>query len=195
MAETEPQPPNHKPAPDPPGAALDMFPLVYAELRRLAQSELRRAPAGQTLQATALVHDVWLRLAERDGTLYENRAHFFAVAAKAIRQIVMDNARRKSALKRGGDLVRVELDRIAVSTDVPTADLMALDDALNELSKRNENATQIVNLRYFAGLTVDAIAELLRMSKRSVEREWEYARAWLLARIRASGAEAPSSEA
>ncbi|GMU84032.1 MAG: hypothetical protein AMXMBFR47_39020 [Planctomycetota bacterium] len=162
--------------------------MVYDELRRIARAEVRRLPAGQTLQATALVHEVWLRLAQHENLVCNDRAHFFALAAQAIRHIVIDSARRKAAFKRGGDRLRVELEHIAISTEVPADDLLTLDDALGELSKRSEQTAKIVNLRYFAGLTLDVIASLLGMSKRSVEREWEYARAWLHGRMHSADA-------
>ncbi len=169
-------------------APQDLFPVVYDELRRIARAEVRRLPAGQTLQATALVHEVWLRLAQHENLVCNDRAHFFALAAQAIRHIVIDSARRKAAFKRGGDRLRVELEHIAISTEVPADDLITLDDALDELSKRSEQTAKIVNLRYFAGLTLDVIASLLGMSKRSVEREWEYARAWLHGRMHSADA-------
>lgn len=177
-----------------PGAPRDLFPVVYDELRRIARAEVRRLPAGQTLQATALVHEVWLRLAQHEHLVCNDQAHFFALAAQAIRHIVIDSARRKATLKRGGDRLRVELEHIAISTEVPADDLLTLDDALGELSKRSAQTAQIVNLRYFAGLTLDVIASLLGMSKRSVEREWEYARAWLHARMRSAGADAQAGD-
>lgn len=167
----------------------DLFPVVYDELRRIARAEVRRLPPGQTLQATALVHEVWLRLAQHENLFCNDQAHFFSLAAQAIRHIVIDTARKKATLKRGGDRFRVELDRIAISTEVPADDLISLDDALGELSKWNAQTAQIVNLRYFAGLTLDVIASLLGMSKRTVEREWEYARAWLHERLSGSGAD------
>lgn len=165
-------------------AAGELLPLVYEELRALAQAEMARLSPGQTLQATALVHEAWLRLSQSSGAHWESRAHFFAAAARAIRQIVIDQARRRAALKRGGDRVRVELDRVAIAVDAPSDDLLALDEALNELSRQNQRAAGIVDLRYFGGMTVDAVADLLGLSKRTVEREWEYARTWLFTRIR-----------
>lgn len=160
----------------------DMFPRFYSDLRRIAESELQRLPPGQTLQATALVHEVWLRLAQ-SGASRLDRGHFLALAARAIRQIVIDNARRKGARKRAGGRLRIELRDLAISTDVPADDLLALDEALDELSRHSNLAAQIVNLRYFAGASVEVVADLIGISKRTVEREWEYARAWLHARI------------
>ncbi len=183
---------SNSPVPDDPsGSARDLFSVVYEELHRIARAELRRLPAGQTLQATALVHEVWLRLSEHEGVC-NDRAHFFALAARVIRHIVIDNARRKATLKRGGDRLRVEIEHLAISTEVPADDLLALDDALAELSTRSALTAQIVNLRYFAGLTVDVIATFLGLSKRNVEREWEYARAWLHTHMRGRGDDSPA---
>ncbi|MCK6484587.1 MAG: sigma-70 family RNA polymerase sigma factor [Phycisphaerae bacterium] len=167
------------------GAAAELLPLVYQELRALAQAEMARLAPGQTLQATALVHEAWLRLAQSSGANWKSRAHFFYAAAQAIRQIVIDQIRRRGALKRGGDLIRVNLDHVDVAVNAPSDDVLALDEALNDLARTDERAATIVTLRYFGGVTFDGVAELLGLSKRTVEREWEFARTWLYARISA----------
>jgi RNA polymerase sigma factor (TIGR02999 family) len=174
-----------------PSAASQLLPLVYDELRRLAAQRLRREPAGQTLEATALVHEAYLRLVKADGaadgsadkTRWQGRAHFFAAAAEAMRRILVENARRKHTQKRGGDHVRQELNEDRLVAAGPCEDLLALDEALERLAARDAVKAELVKLRYFAGLTGAEAAEALNISTATAERYWAYARAWLLQEI------------
>jgi RNA polymerase sigma factor (TIGR02999 family) len=167
-----------------PKAAADLLPLVYDELRKLAAARLAAEAPGQTLQATALVHEAYLRLVggERRGSSppWDNRAHFFAAAAEAMRRILVDAARRKHALKRGGDRQRIDLDQLAATDPGPGADLLDLDDALTRLAAAEPQAAELVKLRYFAGLTIPEAADALGVSPRTADTLWAYARAWLL---------------
>jgi RNA polymerase sigma factor (TIGR02999 family) len=166
-----------------PQAAAEMLPLVYDELRRLARAKMAREKPGQTLGATGLVHEAYLRLVGQDaGRPYRDRCHFFAAAATAMRRILIDNARRKQALKRGGDRRREPLDLIAA----PEGDeeLLALDQALDKLAAAAPEKAKLVELRYFAGLTGEQAAEVLGISPTTADRYWAYARAWLQAEVR-----------
>lgn len=163
-------------------AASELIPLLYAELRRLAESRLSKLPPGQTLQPTALVHEAYLRLVRDQDPGWDGRAHFFGAAAQAMRDILVEQARSKSRLKRGGDRRRVELSEETLggaSFDVPADELLALDSALDRLREEHPRPAQIVMYRYFAGLTSEATAEVLDMSKRTVERDWRFAQAWM----------------
>jgi RNA polymerase sigma factor (TIGR02999 family) len=163
-----------------PSAAAELLPLVYDELRRLAAAKLAHEKPGQTLDATALVHEAYLRLVAHDETQhFSGKAHFFAAAAESIRRILIDNARRKQRLKHGGNRIRVELEEIPLEAPNPADDLLALDLALRKLKEVDPDAAQLIHLRYFAGLTMKEAAELLNLSIRSAERRWTYARAWL----------------
>jgi len=163
-----------------PSAAEDLLPLVYDELRRLAAARLAHEKPGQTLQATALVHEAYLRLVDVDQAQHWNsRRHFFHAAAEAMRRILVENARRKQQVGRGGDLQRVPFDAVQISVDAPTEDLLALDESLRRLQDHDPTAAKLVNLRYFAGLTMPQVAEALGISLRTAERNWTYARAWL----------------
>lgn len=161
-------------------AALDeLMPLVYEELRRLAKHYMRGQKEGHTLQATALVNEAYLRLVDSSRVQWQNRAHFFAISAQLMRRILVDFARTKNSLKRGGEQIKVTLDeRIAVPFERGT-DLVALDEALENLAKFSPRQSQIVELRYFGGLTEEEIAEALNVSTRTVRRDWSVARAWL----------------
>ena len=163
-----------------PSAAGELLPLVYEELRKLAAARLGSEPPGQTLQATALVHEAYLRLVNVEKSqLWDTRGHFFSAAAEAMRRILVDRARRKVRPKHGGGWNRVEFEPIAevgISTD---ADLLILNDALEKLGAEDPDSAEIVKLRYFAGLTIPQIAELLRTTSRTVDRRWAYARSWL----------------
>jgi RNA polymerase sigma factor (TIGR02999 family) len=164
-------------------ASEALVPLVYAELRRQAQRALRREGAGHTLQATALVHEVYLRLVHVDRMTVEGRAHFLALAGRLMRQILVDHARRKRADKRGGEYTIVGLDQAAATPSAPALDLIALDDALTELASFDPRQREVVELKYFAGLTIAEIATVLGISAATVEREWATARAWLFHRL------------
>jgi RNA polymerase sigma factor (TIGR02999 family) len=160
-------------------AASRLLPLVYDELRRLAAQKLRHEAAGQTLQATALVHEAYLRLVGDGAEPWAGRGHFFAAAAEAMRRILVDNVRRKRSLKRGGGLVRQEFDEAELVAPEPCEDLLALDEALDRLAAKDPTKAELVKLRYFAGLTMPQIADTLGISLATAERYWAYARAWL----------------
>ena len=168
-----------------PRAAEQLLPLVYEELRKLAASKLAQERPGQTLQATALVHEAWLRIAGGDPQTWNGRGHFFGAAAEAMRRILIDNARRKLALRHGGGLERVALDKgDAVATEVvaPGAnddELLAVHEALDRLAAQDARKAELVKLRYFVGLTIEETAEALGMSEATAKRDWVYARAWL----------------
>ena len=156
------------------------MPLVYDELRRLAAQRLAHEQPGQTLEATALVHEAYVRLVGPDtGKPWHGRAHFFAAAAEAMRRILVENARRKSRQKRGGDLDRCELDSDVVAAPAPDHDLIALDEALEKLNRLDPPIAELVKLRYFAGLTIPQAAEVLGISPRTADFHWKYAKAWL----------------
>jgi len=162
-----------------PHAAEQLLPLVYDELRRLAAQKLAHEKGGQTLQATALVHEAYLRLVgESEEPRWNNRGHFFAAAAVAMRRILVERVRRKRRKKHGGDLGRVDLEE-AFSLAEPADDLIALDEALNRLAVLDPPAAKLVTLRYFAGLTMPQAAAALGISLRSAERNWTYAKTWL----------------
>ena len=176
-----------------PNAAEQLLPLVYEELRLLAAQRLAHEKPGQTLQATALVHEAYLRLTaspERESgedVRWDHRGHFFAAAAEAMRRILLNRARDKKRLKRGGERHRVDLDHIEIALDSNDEDLMALDEALTHLAAEDPDAARLVNLRFFAGLTLTDAAASLGLSRRTAERQWTYARAWLYARLRQGG--------
>ncbi|HMF12181.1 MAG TPA: sigma-70 family RNA polymerase sigma factor [Gemmataceae bacterium] len=164
-----------------PHAAEQLLPLVYDELRKLAARRLAQEKPGQTLQATALVHEAYLRLVGNQD--FENRRHFFAAAAEAMRHVLVDRARRRKRTKQGGGWQRVPLDEaIAASTSAPD-ELLAIDEALTRLEKDDPQAAAVVKLRYFAGLSADETAHSLGISRASVYRHWNFARAWLLQEI------------
>jgi RNA polymerase sigma factor (TIGR02999 family) len=168
-------------------AAEQLLPVLYDELRKLASQKLAQEQPGQTLQATALVHEAYLRLVGPDvsGKQWEGRGHFFAAAAEAMRRILINRARDKNRQKRGGgNLRRVDLDAIEVALDTPDEDLLALDEALQQLADADKLCADLVKLRYFAGLTLGEAAEALGMPRRTADRHWAYARAWLYDRLR-----------
>jgi RNA polymerase sigma factor (TIGR02999 family) len=165
--------------------AGQLLSLVYDELRRLAVQKLAQESPGQTLQATGLVHEVYLRLVDVEQAQHWNsRGHFFAAAAEAMRRILVENARLKGTRKRGGDRARVGLDQVEIAAPDVTEDLVALDEALMQLADREPKAAKLVELRYFAGLTIKQAAEVLGISPRSADSLWAYARAWLLQKLR-----------
>ena len=162
-------------------AAFDrLFPLVYKELRRLAEGYMRRQRAGHTLQTSALINETYLRLIDHKNMRWQNRAHFFAVAAQAMRRILVDHARRRGYAKRGGGALRVSLDESATIVAERSAELVELDEALNELARFDERKSRIVELRYFGGLSVEETAHVLQVSPATVMREWRGAKLWLL---------------
>jgi RNA polymerase sigma factor (TIGR02999 family) len=160
-------------------AAEELLPLVYDELRRLAAQKLAREKPGQTLQATALVHEAYIRLVGSDDQHWDSRGHFFAAAAEAMRRILIGNARRKQRIKHGGDRRRMDLDQIDLEIQPPSGDLLALHEALEQLAAKDKLKAELVNLRYFAGLTIPQAAEVLGISHATAERYWAFARAWL----------------
>jgi len=164
-----------------PHAAEQLLPLVYDELRRLAAEKMAQEVPGQTLQATALVHDAYLRLVAVDNAQsWDNRGHFFTAAAEAMRRILINRARDKKRLKRGGQWQRVDLDRLAGLEDASADDLLALDEALDQLARENKQCADLVQLRFFAGLTLSEAAQSLGISSRTADRAWAFARSWLL---------------
>jgi RNA polymerase sigma factor (TIGR02999 family) len=164
-----------------PHAASQLLPLVYEELRQLAAQKLHLETPGQTLQPTALVHEAYLRLVgEGEGAHWDNRGHFFAAAAEAMRRILVENARRKGSQKRGGDRARADLDVSEFAAPELREDVLALDEALNQLAAADPEAARLVQLRYFAGLTRAEATQVLGLSARTADRLWAYARAWLL---------------
>jgi RNA polymerase sigma factor (TIGR02999 family) len=168
-----------------PQAAERLLPLVYDELRTLAHRRLGREASGQSLEATALVHEAYLRLVRADpARRWDSRGHFFAAAAEAMRRILVDRARDRRRLKRGGGRGRVDLDLGSVSLDAPGDDLIDLDEALTELGREDPLCARLVALRFFAGLTQAEAAEALSLARRTADRHWAYARAWLYERLR-----------
>ncbi len=172
-----------------PGATGALLPLVYDELRKLAAHRLAQEKPGQTLQATALVHEAYLRLVgnaeDGDEPRWDGRAHFFAAAAEAMRRILVDRARRNRSRKHGGGLVRGELEANQVAVPESSQDLLDLDEALTKLAQSNPRLARLVELRYFAGLSLKQAAEMLGISPRTADSDWAYAKAWLLAELRA----------
>lgn len=164
-------------------ASSDLLPLVYEELRKLAAARLARELAGQTLQPTALVHEAWLRLVGDGERNWENRAHFFAAAAEAMRRILIESARRKSRLKRGGDQVRVELEGLDLAATTPDDNLLLIDDALVRLKVEDPETARVVVLKFFGGLTNEEIVAITGTSDRTVRRQWNYAKAWLFKQL------------
>jgi RNA polymerase sigma factor (TIGR02999 family) len=165
-------------------ATDELLPLVYEELRLLAAQKLSHEPPGQTLQATALVHEAYIRLVGDEPQSWDNRNHFFLAAAEAMRRILVDNARRKQRRKHGGDRQRVDLEDADLAMEAPSDDVVALDEALNKLAEEDKMKADLVKLRCFAGLTLEQAAEVLGVSRASASRYWSYARAWLFHEIR-----------
>jgi RNA polymerase sigma factor (TIGR02999 family) len=165
------------------GALVELIPLVYAELRALADSMMRRERSDHTLQPTALVHEAFLRLVDQDLHL-QNRGHFFGVAAQAMRHILVEHARARHAQKRGGEAQKLALDEAIDQPEEREVDLIALDDALNGLAAFDPQQARIVELRYFGGLTIEEVAQVLGISPATVKRDWALARAWLHREIR-----------
>jgi RNA polymerase sigma factor (TIGR02999 family) len=174
-----------------PRAAEELLPLVYTELRQLAARKLSQEKPGQTLQATALVHEAWLRLVGSDSggleAKWNGRRHFFGAAAEAMRRILVENARRKKSLKYGGGLQRVNWEQVDLAEAMPPAELLLLDDALGELAATDPETVQLIKLRFYAGLTDEQAAEMLGVSRRTADRMWAFARAWLYRAIRDGG--------
>jgi RNA polymerase sigma factor (TIGR02999 family) len=162
-----------------PQALEELLPLIYNELRQLAHNFLYGERSGHTLQTTALVHEAYLKLIDQKDVRWQNRAHFFAIAAQAMRRILIDSARRRAALKRGGPQEKLSIDEAPEISLEPNTKLLALDEALNALAEFDQEQSRIVELRYFGGLTIEETAEVTNLSAATVKREWAMARAWL----------------
>jgi RNA polymerase sigma factor (TIGR02999 family) len=165
-----------------PQAAEQLLPLVYEELRKLAAYRMANEAPGQTLQATALVHEAWLRLAGNEK--WDSRAHFFGAAAEAMRRILIENARRKKALRHGGDQVRLDIQEVEIAAPVKEDELLAIDLALEKLSAQDKPKAELVKLRFFAGLTIEEAAATLHISEATAKRWWAYVRAWLFSEMK-----------
>ena len=170
-------------------AADELLPLVYAELRKLAQARMAKTPPGNTLQPTALVHEAYLRLVGRDDPSWHSRGHFFGAAAQAMRQILVEQARRKASIKRGGDRQRVDLDAVEPAIEPPSEDILALDEALRRLEQEDPRKAKIIMLHYFAGLTLRETAAALGVSVPTVERDWRFTRTYLYTVLKDSEAD------
>jgi RNA polymerase sigma factor (TIGR02999 family) len=169
-----------------PKAAAQLLQLVYEDLRQLAAQKLARERPGQTLQATALVHEAWLRLGADQQPEWQNRAHFFAAAAEAMRRILIDTARRKQALRHGGGVEHLDLDSLDLARPADDTQLLALDEALGQLATVDPVKAELVKLRFFVGLTISEAAKVLGISEPTAKRYWTYARAWLYRKINAA---------
>jgi RNA polymerase sigma factor (TIGR02999 family) len=173
-----------------PLAAEQLLPLVYDELRKLAAQKMGQESPGQTLQATALVHDVYLRLVDVEKVQqWNSRGHFFAAAAEAMRRILIDQARRKQSQRHGGGLLRHDLEDLPIAAPEPSLDLLAVNEALERFEQVDPLKARLVKLRYFAGLTIPQAADVLGISSTTADRYWSYARAWLHAELRKDGAD------
>jgi RNA polymerase sigma factor (TIGR02999 family) len=169
-------------------AVNQLMPMVYDELRRIAGAHLRRERPGHTLQSTALVHEAYIRLIDQHNVEWRNRAHFFAIASRMIRRILVDHARGVHAAKRGAGAPKLSLDEALGVPDGRDLDLVALDDAMETLAKIDPDQVRLIELRYFAGLTIEEAAEVMKISPATVSREWNTARAWLLRELVRGGA-------
>jgi RNA polymerase sigma factor (TIGR02999 family) len=168
-----------------PSGAEQLLPLVYEELRKLAAARLASEKPGQTLQATALVHEAYLRLVgTNEYQSWDSRGHFFSAAAEAMRRILLNRARDKKRRKRGGGYQRIDLDQVMVAVDAPAEELTDLDEAIDDLAERDALSAKLVKLRFFAGLSQKDAAEVLGLTRRQADRHWAYARAWLFDRLR-----------
>lgn len=161
-------------------ALAELMPLVYDELHRMAKRYMSNQPSGQTLQTTALIHEAYLKLADNKEKHFKNRAHFFAVAANAMRHILVDHARARQAEKRGGALRKISLENTAIVSAERASELVALDDTLEKLAAFDERKAKVVELRYFGGLSIEETAEVLKISTETVTRDWRFAKTWLL---------------
>jgi RNA polymerase sigma factor (TIGR02999 family) len=166
-----------------PRAAEELLPVVYGELRRLAAQKLSHEKPGQTLQATALVHEAYIRLVGTENQQWDGRGHFFAAAAEAMRRILVENARRKQQSKHGAGRQRLELQEADLTIDPPSEELLCLNEAIEELGKEDQQMADLVKLRYFAGLTLHQAADILGLPRRTADRHWAYARTWLYRQI------------
>jgi RNA polymerase sigma factor (TIGR02999 family) len=163
-------------------ASEDLLPLVYADLRRHASARMAHEAAGHTLQPTALVHEAWLRMCDGH-RVWQNRAHFFGAAAEAMRRILIENARRKSRLKRGGNPLHLDVDQLELAATTPDEKVLLIDEALQRLEARDPEKARVVTLKFFGGLTNQEAAESMGVTERTIERHWAYAKAWLFQNI------------
>jgi RNA polymerase sigma factor (TIGR02999 family) len=166
-------------------ASEELLPLVYRELRQLAASRMAQELGGQTLQPTAIVHEAWLRLTRNENQIWESRRHFFGAAAEAMRRILVENARRKSRLKRGGGQSHVSLEGIDLAGATPDDKILLINEALERLQAEDPEKAQVVVMKFFGGLTNQEVGESLGVTERTVERQWAYAKAWLFQTVRA----------
>jgi len=173
-----------------PKAAEELLPLVYQELRRLAANKMAAQAAGQTLQATALVHEAYLRLVGSGDHSWDSRGHFFAAAAEAMRHILVDRARRKKRAKHGGELQRLDLDVVEIAAEGDDEKILLVHEALNKLAAQDPVKAEVVKLHYFAGLTHEETAQVLKLSEKTVRRHWNFSRVWLYRSIRSQDGEA-----
>jgi RNA polymerase sigma factor (TIGR02999 family) len=164
-------------------ASEDLLPLVYQELRRLAAAKMARESEGHTLQPTELVHEAWLRLVGDGDENWENRTHFLGAAAEAMRRILVDHARRKSARRHGGDQIRLNIEKLDLAAAAPDEKILMIDEALEQLQAEDPEKARLVTLKFFGGLTNQEVAEHLKIGERTVEREWSFAKAWLIRTI------------
>ena len=167
-------------------AINQLIPLIYSELHRLAARYMRRENAGHTLQTTALVNEAYCKLVDQKNVQWQNRAHFFGIAAQAMRRILVDHARSRSRLKRGGDAKKISLDESALIPQPEVKELISLDDALTRLAQFDPQKSRIVEMKFFGGLSMEEIAEVERVSKSTIEREWRKAKAWLYHEIQSN---------
>ena len=168
-----------------PKAAAQLLPLVYDELRKLAACKMAKEAPGQTLQATALVHEAWLRLAGGEEQGWDSRAHFFGAAAEAMRRILIENARRKKALRHGAGQAPLDIQELQIAAPASDDQMLAVHEALDKLAEVDKDKAELVKLRYFAGMTIEEAASVLRISEATAKRWWVYARAWLHAEVTA----------
>jgi RNA polymerase sigma-70 factor, ECF subfamily len=164
-----------------------LMPLVYSELHRIARRYMERENPGHTLQTTAVIHEAYLRLADQPDVQWQNRAHFYGFAARVMRHILVDYARGRLSMKQGGNMQHVSLDEAAVASLQPTAELIALDDALKQLESVDARKSRVVEMRYFGGLNVEEVAEVLKVSSITVIRDWNMAKAWLYRALKSEG--------
>ena len=165
-------------------ASQDLFSLVYNELRKMARSQMARESPGHTLQATAFVHEAYIRLMADEGSRFQNKAHFFTAAAEAMRRILIEHARRKNRNKRQGNMQRIDLDETLMIQEPKDEELLVLDEALSRLEKHDKEMSDVLKLRFFVGLTVQETAEMLNIAPRTIDRQWAAARAWLYREMR-----------
>src|SRR3954447_5116234 len=168
-------------------AAGQLLPLVYEELRKLAKFKMANEAPGQTLQPTALVHEAWLRVTGGQQRAWDGRGHFFGAAAEAMRRILIENARRKKALRHGGNQARLNSDELEIVAPIPDEQLLAVDEALDRFAALDKDKAELVKLRYFAGMTIEEAASVLGISEATAKRWWVYARAWLFTEMRRTG--------